>query len=399
MSVCNIFNTLNISGGTFLTFSQYTEDLTRELSNPQGYHISPSKFIALNINYNSFYNEDDKKPNNKYSGNKELPKMLQNEYENACAFFRDKYVDWTPNHARMLLINTLIEKGLLKLNTDSKNPELCEISYIGDINMVSSDTIDGLSYNELFCYIPNDAKKANYYINQTDKGEPIKYTDTYIKGYDSSDELPLSGQIYNTYYTYNTQYSIINAQLKNSESEFVFNTIIVLYNIYSINNNGDMTEIYTNIPMGIYFTGDVQEDGTLSNTVTKYVSSNEVFGSGTSYGLKICTRFTASTVGSKIVGINTSTESASTALVMSEMYKTLNSINKIIANNATNLELLKTSLAAFKNDRTNVPYIKNIDGHNYWFVNGRNIGILVNIDNYTYEEVDTGIDDFDKTLI
>lgn len=393
MSVCNIFNELNSSGGTFLTFSQYTEDLTRELSDPQGYHISPSKFIALNIDYKDFDNTS-------------LPQMLQNYYENCCAFFKDTLGnDWSPNVAKSLLINTLVEQNLLTLY-DEKNKKLCEISYIGDINMVSSNTVDGLSYNELFCYIPNDAKKANYKITKTDEGQEFEYNENYIKGYSNSDEPPLSGKLsYSTRYTYNAEYNIEkfinnknNNSIINTTDNFTFNTIIVLYNIYSINSNGDMSATFTNIPMGIYFTGPIKNNEMI-NAVTKYVSSEDVFGSGTSYGLKICTRFTASPVGSKIVGVNVSTENTSTSLVMSEMSKTLNSINKMIANNATNLELLKTSLATFKNDRTNVPYIKTINGDNYWFINGRNTGILSNNKHYTNTEVDTGIDDFDKTLI
>ena len=35
----------------------------------------------------------------------------------------------------------------------------------------------------------------------------------------------------------------------------------------------------------------------------------------------------------------------------------------------------KEMLAIFKNSRVNVPYIKEVDGVSYWFVNGRCLGV------------------------
>ena len=53
MAVCNIFNSLANTTGTFLTFSQYVEDLTRNYAQGDTYKVVPSKFIALNIDYSN----------------------------------------------------------------------------------------------------------------------------------------------------------------------------------------------------------------------------------------------------------------------------------------------------------------------------------------------------------
>ena len=51
--------------------------------------------------------------------------------------------------------------------------------------------------------------------------------------------------------------------------------------------------------MGIYFTGKFV-DTELTNPVTKYITNEDAFGMGSSYGLRICTRFSASPNGTPI---------------------------------------------------------------------------------------------------
>jgi hypothetical protein len=46
------------------------------------------------------------------------------------------------------------------------------IKYIGDINIYSNQEVDGMSYNEIYCYIPNDAKSQRWKIfNNTKPSE------------------------------------------------------------------------------------------------------------------------------------------------------------------------------------------------------------------------------------
>jgi len=52
MAICNIFKELTNTNGTFLTFSQYLEDITRQQTLSTNYRVIPSRFIALDINPN-----------------------------------------------------------------------------------------------------------------------------------------------------------------------------------------------------------------------------------------------------------------------------------------------------------------------------------------------------------
>ena len=54
MAVCNIFGHLKYNTGNFLTFSQYVEDLTRESTQSVYYRVTPSKFVALDVDYSNF---------------------------------------------------------------------------------------------------------------------------------------------------------------------------------------------------------------------------------------------------------------------------------------------------------------------------------------------------------
>ena len=53
MAICNLFNNLDKTSGNFLMFSQYVEDITRNYTEGENWRIAPSKFIALDINYDN----------------------------------------------------------------------------------------------------------------------------------------------------------------------------------------------------------------------------------------------------------------------------------------------------------------------------------------------------------
>ena len=92
---------------------------------------------------------------------------------------------------------------------------------------------------------------------------------------------------------------------------------------------------YKNIPLGIYFTGMLDGDSNeMTNTITKYVSNDAVYGQGTSYGLRICTRFLADP--NSTATIETATESSTNisefAPVLEQMADTLTGINDLLDN-------------------------------------------------------------------
>ena len=159
--------------------------------------------------------------------------------------------------------------------------------------------------------------------------------------------------------------------------KFNINTIVVLYDIVRKTSVGDQI-IHRNIPLGIYFTGCLDNDaGIMSNTITKYVSSGQIYNQGTSYGLRICTRFLSSPNSTEIKDISVNGSAVSEiAPVLEKMGETLIAVEDSIAESSQIQTELKTHLSQFKNNKVNVPYIRRIGDKKYWFVNGKNTGAV-----------------------
>lgn len=368
MAVCNLFKKLDKNTGNFLMFSQYVEDITKSYTQLNQYRVSPSKFIALNIDYAEFDNES-------------FPTLLQNHFENGCAFLREE-VDWKPEYSKNLFWNALSEVGLIKPPSDN----ICEVVYIGNIDLESYNVHEGMGYSEIYCYIPNDAKKI--YMNK------LKYTSKLQKKYENDcisgwsineykEGVTLSfGEEDSLYPVKNHDYHYGNilrcydydgGSKNETVEDFSFNTIVVLYDIiYSDGNR------ITDIPLGIYLTGLIDKDGSVGNTVTKYNSSEDIYGGGTSYGLRICSRFSV-VPGSfeNQVTITNEGNYAELSKVLSEMSNTITKMNDVVENIHQNHQFIKTTLSNIKNNRVNVPYVKQVNGKDYWFVNGRNTYISI----------------------
>lgn len=387
MAVCNLFKELTNNTGNFLLFSQYSEDLTENFLKPSEYHITPSKFIALKCNYNNY-------------DNKTLPTLFQNKFENSCAYFRD-FVDendkdyiWTPEVSKNIFWGVMASNGFLNISSDLRCEE---VMYIGDINMQSYDVYNGMGYSEIYCYIPNEAKRTDCIVKENGSGRTITYPNDYIMGFQESDLR--SGML--RIKLNDTEKSLSKGLLydfsdvrDSNEKLFEFNTIVVLYDI--LNSNGET--LYSDIPMGIYFTG-ILENEVMTNTVTKYVSNEDIYNAGTSYGLRICSRFSSQTQESKIVSVNSDGSAAELSIALSEMSETITKMNEVISNVHASNVILKESLAAFKNSRTNVPYIKKIGDTDYWFINGRQIGSTSGYNPYADNDIDKAIDDYDNILL
>jgi hypothetical protein len=384
MAVCNIFKELKNNTGTFLMFSQYVEDLTRESTQSVYYHVTPSKFIALDVDYKDHNNDS-------------VPRQLQNLFENGCAVCRKDMSDkWTPAASSNLFWNALWDMGIINDNDGYVD----EIKYVGDINIQSYNEHDGMGYSEIYCYIPNDAGEYKYQYSINNKtSEDNIYTSQYsIEGYNVNELAgwALIGEFLNYYPQKITtfpwdnnalEYKSINSNL------FNINTLILLYDVVTKTESGAEV-IYKNIPLGIYFTG-ILEDGKMTNNITKYVSNDDIFGTGTGYGLRICSRFTVTPNQDNIKTVEITLDNdnySAISQVMSQMSISQNKMDEILTKVQSNTSAEKELLAMFKNSRTNIPYIKTIDGVNYWFINGRNIGpVLGEIDceciPYTTEEI------------
>lgn len=356
MAVCNLFSELTSDTGNFLMFSQYVEDLTKNYAQRDTYKIVPSKFIALNINYSTI--------NIPKTGNLnvDIPNYFQNYYENGCAFGKNTYINaWTPDKAKNLFWLSLYDGNFITAQSN-------EIMCINDINLNSYNIHNGMGYNEIYCYIPTTKKQEKYSININTEITGITSNKTHLEGFTETEENEI-GNYSKTYY-YDEKVTYLKSEDTNA-TNYNINTIIVLYSIIK-KTNDTWSELYTDIPMGIYFTGKF--NGTnISNTITKFVDN--IASTGTAYGLRICTRFSATSQG-RLINTDISTENNSNELsnicqLMTAMNENLSTMLDISRNAISENQGYKDLLSIIRNNRTNVPYIKNINGTDYWFVNGR----------------------------
>lgn len=437
---CSLLKPVDSLTGTFFLFSQYAQDLTKQYSNPDEYRCVPSKYIALNLDFGgvtpSSYKDTD---SDEVRLSRSLGEIFQNYYENSCAFLRAKMeeennISWKPEYARTLLFQTLEKYGMIRFeNTTAIKNESNQIisgvskqiQYIGDINIYSyNNDPDGIGYNEIYCYIPNEAKNYNYQCSvvQTNEFTPL-YSGEQICGYSGApyndlswtlkygapflpfiDEYEVNGVNVGSYkigeYSNisniefdpenTTNYNLtlvpdILAQNTSNDSErldtqYDINAIVVLYDV--VNKNTNFVK-HKNIPLGIYFTGVLQNDNkTMTNIITKYVNSGQIYNQGTSYGLRICTRFlsTPNTTEIQDVSTNGSTNISEMAPVLEKMGETLLEIQESIDKKEEIYDILENHLSQFKNNKVNVPYVRSLGNKKYWFVNGKNTGAIAQYD-------------------
>lgn len=432
---CSLLKPVDSLTGSFFTFSQYSQDLTKQYANSDSYRCVPSKFIALNLDYRTL-NGSSESDNAQYLG-----EIFQNYFENACTYLRGKYgEEFNPEYTRTLLFQTL-EKfrflstseydeddnpyGLRDVVKNSSDVVISGISdavqYIGDINIYSYDDNQcGVGYNEIYCYIPNEAKCTDYQLCSVVKQSAYTYSYTNICGYENQTSYNnLRWTIENSDKTYIDKDAnddncycigafddalpslvlVPQCLLDNDDSndhhrtdsnnkqldKFSINTIVVLYDIVRKGDNEEQITIYKNVPLGIYFTGLVDIYGSMSNIITKYVDSGQIYNQGTSYGLRVCTRFLTNVNSTEIIesSVNGSTNVAEMAPVLEKMGEVLTEVEKVLDDNDTMQTIISSHLSQFKNNKVNIPYVRQLGTRKYWFVNGKNTGAVAQ-----YEEQD-----------
>ena len=116
-------------------------------------------------------------------------------------------------------------------------------------------------------------------------------------------------------------------------TDFDVNTIIVFYDVYSANELGIYKEEpdYVNIPMGVYFPC-IFEDGKMTNVIHKFYSNQYVYGSGTSYSVRICTRMVANPEGDVINTTVEGLDDINMSEVLSKMSENLDKMMEISGN-------------------------------------------------------------------
>lgn len=426
MAKCNLLRPLNTQGGTFFTFSQWGEDLTLQNALGDAYRIVPSRFACMNINYSGKTND-------------QVGSLFQDKFEHRCAAFRHYFDNdtneverFTPRHASILFWDTLKNHFNVTIGRSNSNSE---IVYVGEMDLQGTNYIDGVSYSELYCIVPTNAKRmsnwevasspsqptaditfsnacleANYPFRWTSASYPTSSSSVSTHQADSTISIPTfyDGPAILTCEDNQTRYSSLNTldslhqvfmqdilnnrnyfELKD-DTQFTFNTIALFYDIVAKDEHNDYHYIYTAVPMGIYFTGQI-DGNTLENEVNKVVTNDDIYGQGSSYGLRVTTKFCAESLLPQ-GGQNTSGAEVTASLgdlypemaaVMDRFNAAAESLDDYTDQVQSYIEQMNIHLSDFKDNRVNVPYIREVRESadaapvKYWFVNGRSTGVRV----------------------
>ena len=179
MAICNLFRSLSKKTGNVMMFSQYSEDLTQCYVQHDNYDVIPSRFVALNINYSTFKAPEGFVPSSPANPNTDIPTYLQNYFENGCAWMRGTKIGedweptkWSPDVSTNLFWNALLQSKLIEYSTitvEGKNIHIIpQVKYVGDIDIHSYESRDGVGYSEVYCYIPNAAEGTQYEVTPGD---------------------------------------------------------------------------------------------------------------------------------------------------------------------------------------------------------------------------------------
>lgn len=153
---------------------------------------------------------------------------------------------------------------------------------------------------------------------------------------------------------------------------FKFNAVIIFYDIVDRRKNGTSNNQF-NIPFGIYFTGCADENGEIENPITVHIKNNDIYNQGTSYNLRVALRYLATQNATLTIdNIDIDNQPIDD---FSSLYNMMAESQRIMRDNTNYVKSIQTALsnhlAMFKNYRVNVPYIRTVNGVQYWFVNGR----------------------------
>ena len=422
MAKCNLLSPISNQSGNFMLFSQYAEDLTHESQSKDFYRVTPSKYVLIKLNKKEGWTAA------KYA------EVFQNYYEQSCALWRQSdAIDWKPNYANDLFWKTLIKYDLIVTpHLDESNTIYTSesVRYVGDINITSTRQYDGINYSEIYVNVPSDEnhttrQKIQFLDYPDNAARSENHNGNWICGYPDaeyphvtdvtwpSNHLDVGGaEYYDGFSSPSTYQYTIFSNYKNlvrtytfpdlnsytdidNEESFDFDAVLVLYNVKKRNmDNVEDTILYDNIPMGLYFTGAPDEDsgsdtyGEIQNPVTIWTSHPDIYEQGTSYGIRICTRYLSTQnslyiVDSSVEGTNDMYDQYSA--VIGKMMQSQQKIDEMADAMDEYQKTITGHLANFKNNKVNVPYLVELGGVHYWFVNGQNLGVAAYQTELTWE--------------
>ena len=370
------------------------------------YRVVPSKYVLVNLNPRAGW------------GDVEYSEFFQNYYENACTVLRDTpSVGWKPDCAYSMLWKALIKSNLIQSpSMDSSTGVYSTPSVVGTgaINITSDKQFDGIHYTETYISVPQGAKRQKFEFTQygSEMTRIAQWPEQYIVGF-PDDEYPTCGDnpwptnrlsadysdgtvvvdgsveyVYSLR-TPNDFHLVPEPVSELDDDHYTFNCVVVLYDVYKrgVEEVTD-TMVYENVPMGIYFTGTPDSNGLIQNPVTIWVNNEDIYRQGTSYGFRVCTRYLSTQnqlfiVDSTIEDSNELYEQY--AAVMAKIGDSQVKMDQIVQQMNEYQNNITNHLANIKNYKVNVPYLRNIGGKWFWFVNGKNMGVAAHETNLVWE--------------
>lgn len=323
--------------GIFIPFLQYNQDLTRSMQGLS--QVYPSRAVTVKLDSTNISDWMADADNEIINISAQAPTPSSIDY----GAIRNKLYE--------LIYPHIIIK-------DSQINEYAPS--ISDINFLSHELRNGWLYNDIYVH-----------ISPEQGGETIVMQQHGLAG--SPERTGFAFDVEKDQYE---KYSSSRTNLK-------FNAVILYYSLYQIDSTSstaDTKPIIIDMPLGIY----VPE-----SEVTIKASTPELYGQGTSWSTRICSRI-ANAETLAIGSSDKSNEYATLTKVLSEFGNIAEVVNNILhrreiinTNGASGVastdsltlapEDIKSYLEEFRRENAvNVPYIK--DGH--WFVNGRDLGTL-----------------------
>lgn len=311
--------------GRFIPFAQYNQDLARSMSGLE--QVYPSRQVTVTMDEDTLKNIDSK----------------LSDIDNTTIELTDKNNPDYYGAVRNEIYAKLYDLVSVKSTSGDDAPSM------GDINFLSHEVQGGWVYNDIYVHVTPEQGKKTFVFPESGRAENPKVT-----GFNTSEKNPDP------------------VLLDTDRESMTFNAIILYYNLYKIDpesKTAATSPIVIDMPLGIYIP---------ESPVTIDVETEELYGQGTSWSTRICSRFATSDIKME-VSADRNNEYATLTKVLSQFGEISEQVRNILTKrdsinpeaNALTPTDIKSYLEEFRRlQAVNVPYIK--DGQ--WFVNGRNLG-------------------------
>lgn len=345
--------------GKFYPFEQYNNDLTRSFTGLC--HVYPSKCMTIKLDDAADLDTVLKRMNAK------AEQQVNGDKLNYSAI-RDVLYYYT---------KSLVDPDSIPKNDGAKDGTISAPS-VSDINFLSHEPHSGSIYYDIYVSVTPEQGKRYVIPPSGSIDEPGK------------DPVELSG-----FDAWSKEFAdTASEQFESTRKDLTFDALILYYDCYVVDPTyatADAQVIIKDMPLGLYVLDEEQ---------TIHIKDLSIYGQGTSWATRICSRLTTNSTRNLDVDPTRINEYSTLTKVLQEFGRSSQIINEYIKEDKSKLNQdskaltpadIKAYLEEFRNQsKVNVPYIKN----NHWYVNGRDLGEVVvktTIDDGTIQTIKTDI--------